>query len=97
MLPYNIASYGLLLHLLCEETNCIPGELIGNLGDIHIYEDQLEFVDKQLNNKTYPLPTLSTVGVTYNKDSYLKTILGSEHFSLDNYQHSGVVKYPLSN
>ena len=36
-LPFNIASYGMLLLLLCEETNLEPGELIGNLGDTHLY------------------------------------------------------------
>ena len=40
-LPFNIASYGMLLLLLCEETNLEPGELIGNLGDTHLYLNHL--------------------------------------------------------
>jgi thymidylate synthase len=45
-LPFNIASYGLLLLLLCEETGYKPGELIGNLGDVHLYSNHL---NKQKN------------------------------------------------
>jgi thymidylate synthase len=41
-LPFNIASYGTLLMLLAEECNMIPGELIGNLGDVHLYKNHIE-------------------------------------------------------
>ena len=47
-LPFNIASYGLLLLLLCEETEFKPGELIGSLGDIHLYKNHLEQAHEQI-------------------------------------------------
>ena len=50
-LPFNIASYGLLLHILAEATNMIPDELIGNLGDCHIYENQIEQAKEQIGRE----------------------------------------------
>jgi len=51
-LPFNIASYGFLLHMFAQQANMIPGELIGNLGDVHIYDNHLEYVQKQLKRGT---------------------------------------------
>jgi thymidylate synthase len=50
-LPFNIASYGLLLHILAEATNMIPDELIGNLGDCHIYENQIDGIKEQIGRE----------------------------------------------
>ena len=50
-LPFNIASYGLLLHILAEVTNMIPDELIGNLGDCHIYENQIDGIKEQMGRE----------------------------------------------
>ena len=47
-LPFNIASYGTLLLLLCQETNLEPGELIGNLGDTHLYKNHTEQAELSL-------------------------------------------------
>jgi thymidylate synthase len=49
-LPFNIASYGLLLTLLGKLTNMIPDELIGNLGDTHIYKNQIDGVKEQIGS-----------------------------------------------
>lgn len=61
-LPFNIASYALLLHLLAKETGLKEGRLIGFLGDVHIYENHLEGAREQLTRDTskYPLPTIQT-------------------------------------
>jgi thymidylate synthase len=58
-LPFNIASYGLLLTLLGKLTNMVPDELIGNLGDTHIYKNQIEGVKEQLNREPFKLPQLN--------------------------------------
>ena len=50
-LPFNIASYGLLLHILAEVTNMIPDELIGNLGDCHIYKNQIDGIKEQIGRE----------------------------------------------
>lgn len=50
-LPFNIASYGLLLEILAKEVNMVPGELIGNLGDTHLYSNHIEQAKEQIGNK----------------------------------------------
>jgi len=60
-LPFNIASYGLLLELLAKEVNMIPDQLIGNLGDCHIYENQLEAIKIQLDRDPYDLPNIKVL------------------------------------
>ena len=47
-LPFNIASYGMLLQMIAQQVNMVPGELIGNLGDTHLYSNHIEYVEKQL-------------------------------------------------
>ena len=47
-LPFNIASYGFLLHMFAQQVNMIPYELIGNLGDVHIYDNHMDYVQQQL-------------------------------------------------
>jgi thymidylate synthase len=63
-LPFNIASYGTLLLLLCEETNLEPGELIGNLGDTHLYKNHIEQAEEQrLRRKSFQLPSVKLSNV----------------------------------
>jgi thymidylate synthase len=50
-LPFNIASYGLLLEIIAKEVNMVPDELIGNLGDVHLYKNHIEQAKEQLNNR----------------------------------------------
>jgi thymidylate synthase len=58
-LPFNIASYALLLHIIAEAVNMIPDQLIGNLGDVHLYENHLDQAKEQLTRQPYPLPALN--------------------------------------
>ena len=62
-LPFNIASYGLLLLLLCEETGYKPGELIGNLGDVHLYKNHLQQVHEQIKREPFKLPVVDLINV----------------------------------
>jgi thymidylate synthase len=59
-LPFNIASYGLLLHLLAKETGFKEGKLVGFLGDTHVYVNHLEGIKQQLSRETKQLPTIRT-------------------------------------
>ena len=87
--PFNISSYGLLLHLLCKETGYEPGELIGSFGDIHLYSNHIEQAKEQISREGFKLPELE---LTYN-DIYT----GDFEASLKNYKHHPAIKAPLSN
>ena len=50
-LPFNIASYGLLLEIMAKEVNMVPEELIGNLGDVHLYSNHIEQAKEQIGRK----------------------------------------------
>lgn len=56
--PFNVASYALLLTLISKEVNMVPRKLIGFLADTHIYENQLKGVEEQLSRQPMSLPTL---------------------------------------
>ncbi|MFH1590137.1 MAG: thymidylate synthase [archaeon] len=59
-LPFNIAGYGLMLHLLAKESGFEEGKLIGFLGDVHIYVNHLKGLEEQLKREPYKLPTIET-------------------------------------
>ena len=88
-LPFNIASYGTLLLLLCEETGYEPGELIGSLGDCHIYLNQIEGAEEQISRDGFDLPTI--------KLSNVDILDGEFNYELVNYQSATPIKFPLSN
>ena len=58
-LPFNIASYGLLLEIIAKAVNMVPDELIGNLGDVHLYSNHIEQAKEQLTRQPHPLPALN--------------------------------------
>ncbi len=58
-LPFNIASYGLLLEIIAKAVNMVPDQLIGNLGDTHLYLNHIEQAKEQIGREPYPLPTLN--------------------------------------
>lgn len=59
-LPFNLASYASLLHLLCLESNLKPGKVLGMLSDVHIYENHVEGAKEQLTRTPHPLPKIVT-------------------------------------
>jgi len=91
-LPFNIASYGLLLEILANECGMIPDELIGNLGDTHLYLNHIEQAKEQISRTPYELPTLKT-------DVKIDGIccVNPSDFVLDGYQYHPTIKAPLSN
>jgi thymidylate synthase len=56
--PFNIASYALLTHMMAQVTGLSPGEFVHTLGDAHLYANHLEQAGRQLTRQPYPLPTL---------------------------------------
>ena len=95
-LPFNIASYGLLLTILGKEVNMVPDELIGNLGDTHLYLNHIEQAKEQIGREPFPLPTLNQFptyeGTRPSIESY---VIGD--FTLKGYQSHKKIKAPLSN
>jgi thymidylate synthase len=69
-LPFNIASYGLLLELLCLETGFKPGKLIGFLADTHIYKNHIEGAEEQLKREPKSLPSLAHRHQEHEEDSF---------------------------
>jgi len=88
-LPFNIASYGLLLTMIAKEVNMVPDQLIGNLGDTHLYLNHIEQAEEQIGRKPFELPT-----VEINEVNVLK---GEVELELKNYLHHPTIKAPLSN
>jgi len=105
-IPFNIASYGLLLEIIAKEVNMVPYELIGNLGDCHIYNNHIEGIKEQLMREPFELSTLNINTEFWQTESgecgvgCLKTnLMGFEidDFTLENYQSHPSIKLPLSN
>lgn len=96
-LPFNISSYALLLHIIAYMTNKIPYELIGNLGDCHIYKNHIEGVKIQLMRTPHKLPTLKLPDIDWNRgiDEILKQVKTSD-FVLENYEHDPKIVYPMA-
>jgi thymidylate synthase len=95
-LPFNIASYGLLLEIIAKEVNMVPDELIGNLGDVHLYSNHIEQAKEQIGREPYPLPKLLFKDHLKSFDTIID-ILRVQDFILDNYQSHPSIKAPLSN
>ena len=98
-LPFNIASYGLLLTLLAKEVNMIPDELICNLGDTHLYLNHIEQAKEQISRDYFELPQVELNFDFKYMDGY--KILWDEikvnDINLINYQSHPAIKAPLSN
>jgi len=88
-LPFNIASYGLLLMMIADEVGMIPDELIGNLGDTHIYLNHIEQAKEQIGREPMKLPTVHV------RDGIFCSSIGD--VVLENYESHPSIKAPLSN
>jgi thymidylate synthase len=101
-LPFNIASYGLLLEIIARSVNMIPYELIGNLGDCHVYNNHIEGIQEQLTREPFTLPTLNINSGNENWhlleiDEIINSFDPSVTFKIENYQSHLTIKLPLSN
>ncbi len=108
-LPFNIASYGLLLEIIAKEVNMIPDELIGNLGDVHLYKNHIEQAKEQIWRTAYELPKVKITERNWYMHEAVKKHLGEKTldeklksyrpdcFELIGYQSHPKIKAPLSN
>jgi thymidylate synthase len=95
-LPFNIASYGLLLEIIAKEVNMISDELIGNLGDVHLYSNHIEQAKEQIGREPFELPKLK-IKEGFDITSGLDDMYEIDSFELWNYQSHPTIKAPLSN
>jgi thymidylate synthase len=98
-LPFNIASYGLLLEIIAKEVNMVPEELIGNLGDVHLYSNHIEQAKEQIGREPFELPTLRIKQHSIDEPSPLTKpqYWHPDDFYLINYQSHPTIKADLSN
>jgi len=99
-LPFNIASYGLLLEIIAKEVNMVPDELIGNLGDVHLYSNHVEQAKEQIGREPFELSTLRMNPIflaNLEHKGLDVAVYGQADFQLENYQSHPAIKAPLSN
>ena len=108
-LPFNIASYGLLLEIIAREVNMVPDQLIGNLGDVHLYNNHIEQAKEQISRTPYELPTVKITERNWYMHEAVKEHLGEKTldeklksyrpdcFELIGYESHPKIKAPLSN
>jgi thymidylate synthase len=102
-LPFNIASYGLLLEIIAQEVNMIPEELIGNLGDVHLYSNHIDQAKEQISRESYELPNLTCLDEYWYLNDMQLTFsekinqFRPDFFKIEDYQSHETIKAPLSN
>jgi thymidylate synthase len=108
-LPFNIASYALLLEIIAKEVDMIPEDLIGNLGDVHLYKNHIEQTKEQISREPYDLPKIEITERNWYQHQLVKERLGPKTFKdkilsyrpdcfeLIDYQSHTKIKAPLSN
>jgi thymidylate synthase len=101
-LPFNIASYGLILEIIAKEVNMVPDELIGNLGDTHLYLNHITQAKEQIKREPYSLPKLKISRTLFEFGKPDPNKLDLDYYSIHNFEllhyHSHpTIKAPLSN
>ena len=108
-LPFNIASYALLLEIIAKEVNMVPEDLIGNLGDVHLYKNHIEQAKEQIKREPYDLPKVQITERNWYQHELVKEHLGPKTFNekimsyrpdcfeLIGYESHPKIKAPLSN
>lgn len=89
--PFNIASYALLVMMVAQVTGLKPGEFVHVIGDAHIYHNHFDQVKLQLSREPLPLPTMKV-----NPDVSDIFSFKYEDFALENYQHHEAIKAPIA-
>lgn len=89
--PFNIASYALLTHMIAQQVNMVPGDFVWTGGDVHIYSNHMEQVELQLSRAPRPLPKLK---INRKPDSIFDYKF--EDFEIVGYDPHPAIKAPVA-
>ena len=91
--PFNIASYSLLLCIFGKILNLKPKRFVHSFGDAHIYKNSIDQVKEQIAREPLPLPTLSLPNIKSLEDIHRHSI---DEFKLENYEHHPAIKAKMA-
>ena len=89
--PFNIASYALLTHMVAQVTDLQPGDFVHSFGDLHLYANHLEQAREQLSREPLPLPALRLDPAIRDIDAFR-----FEHVAFENYRSHAAIKAPVA-
>jgi len=95
--PFNIASYVLLLHLFAAATGLEAGYFIHTFGDAHIYLNHLDGVEKQLSREPHPLPRIKLLKeIDFRPGGRPGINLTEDDIVLEGYVHHPFIRFPVA-
>ena len=87
--PFNIASYALLLSMIAQECNRLPGHFVHTIGDAHIYTDHVDGLREQLSRSPQALPSLRIANKPFDS-------ITADDIVVDNYTPAPFIRFPIS-
>ncbi len=87
--PFNIASYALLMIMIAQPLGLVPGIFTHTLGDAHVYLNHIKGLEKQLTREPHPLPRVEVANKALDDVLF-------EDIELSNYEHDGFIKFPIA-